>query len=158
MMTGRLCSGSGKLDLLVENECRKMLPAVALAAETLATNGEVDMTGFSPSQVRGLSNSLAPGPERHEPAERLGELARYLAWRQKKAKEGQGWHKAAETIKDYIQYLEVTASEVLNRAQEALPLPPLSESEHLRRQREIHLRLVEEYVYVLVAHYEAGRG
>lgn len=116
------------------------------AAQAVAAAG----LGVSASQVRGLANALAAGPQRRTLASRRMALARYLVWRARRAKPGDAWERLAPVLLEQIAELEARcrseADQVRRRDQGYWEAHGQALAEE---QAELEQRVLETFVHTL---------
>lgn len=105
---------------------------------------------LSASQVRGLSNALAPGPQQRLGSLRLDALARYLAWRALRSAEGGAWHGLAPQITGAIVELEQSCRHEVEELRSKQPIVWQQNTKALQSALDwLELEVIETFLHAL---------
>jgi hypothetical protein len=135
-----------KARALLSCDLAELCNHAALRAQRLAIGRRV-----TASQARGLINALGSGPGRRQPARRRDELARYLAWRELRAKEDDAWKKLARRLTAEIGELEARCRDAVEGRRQAEIGYWQKHIEVLKEAQDwLELRVLEAFVHAYV--------
>ncbi len=121
------------------------------------------LTALSPSQLRGLVNAFAPGPDRQTFVARRQALAYFLAWRHHRTTHTDGspasWAAVADQLATALAALEEACKNYVADVKEQQPLYWEQHPRLLKTVRQqIIISTLETFLYQLVRQLMSGRA